>query len=176
MVGGGGRAEGGVQLKSGSVGSFGGYLTFYLPLLKHIVPIWKRDQKCTEYIFLSSFSQFYYLVFLHLVYYSCFQTAEPVFVNLLRSPKTDSKPDWPVRNPICRTGPRGYICWRNDSLKSIPGLLKRLQIRTQPRSQDDEPVPTRFLVLSPHRLFYNSSQIPICSCLINGTNRRSFCV
>ncbi len=48
MVGGGG-AEGGVQLKSGFVGSFGGYLTFYLPLLKHIVPILKGDQKYKEY-------------------------------------------------------------------------------------------------------------------------------
>jgi hypothetical protein len=30
-----------------------------------------------------------------------------------------------------RTGPPGYIGWRNHSLESIPGLHQRLKIRTQ---------------------------------------------
>jgi hypothetical protein len=34
---------------------------------------------------------------------------EPVFVDLLRRPGIDSQPGGPVRNPICRTGPPGYI-------------------------------------------------------------------
>ncbi len=38
---------------------------------------------------------------------------QPVFVDLLRSPRIDSQPGGPVRNPICRTGPPGYIGWRN---------------------------------------------------------------
>jgi hypothetical protein len=56
---------------------------------------------------------------------------EPVFVNLLRSPGIDSQPSGPVQvdNPICRTGPPGYIGWRIDSSESIPGFRKRLQIR-----------------------------------------------
>ncbi len=37
--------------------------------------------------------------------------AEPVFVNLLRSPGIDFQ-------PICRTGPPGYIGWRNRFLDS----------------------------------------------------------
>jgi hypothetical protein len=37
---------------------------------------------------------------------------EPVFVDLLRRPGIDSQPGGPVRNPICRTGPPGYIGWR----------------------------------------------------------------
>ena len=41
---------------------------------------------------------------------------EPVFVDLLRRPGIDSQPGGPVRNPICRTGPPGYICWRNRFL------------------------------------------------------------
>ncbi len=32
-------------------------------------------------------------------------------------------------NPLCRTGPPGYIGWPIDSSESIPGLHKRLQIR-----------------------------------------------
>ncbi len=50
----------------------------------------------------------------------------------------ESIPNLPGRyhNPICRTGPPGYIGWRNpfvviDSSGSIPGLLKCLQIRAQ---------------------------------------------
>jgi hypothetical protein len=38
---------------------------------------------------------------------------EPVFVDLLRRPGIDSQPGGPVRNPSCRTGPPGYIGWRN---------------------------------------------------------------
>ncbi len=41
---------------------------------------------------------------------------EPVFVDLLRRPGIDSLPGGPVRNPICRTGPPGYIGWRNRFL------------------------------------------------------------
>ncbi len=41
---------------------------------------------------------------------------EPVFVDLLRGPGIDSQPGGPVRNPICRTGPPGYIGWRNRFL------------------------------------------------------------
>ncbi len=39
-----------------------------------------------------------------------------VFVDLLRRPGIDSQPGGPVRNPICRTGPPGYIGWRNRFL------------------------------------------------------------
>ncbi len=39
--------------------------------------------------------------------------SEPEFVNLLRSPGID--------NPICRTGPQGYIGWRNRFLGSLKG-------------------------------------------------------
>jgi hypothetical protein len=42
--------------------------------------------------------------------------AEPVFVDLLRRPGIDSQPSGPVRDPICRTGPPGYIGWRNRFL------------------------------------------------------------
>ncbi len=41
---------------------------------------------------------------------------EPVFVDLLRRPGIDSQPGGAVRNPICRTGPPGYIGWRNRFL------------------------------------------------------------
>ncbi len=41
---------------------------------------------------------------------------EPVFVDLLRRPGIDSQPGGPVRNPICRTGPPGYIGWQNRFL------------------------------------------------------------
>jgi hypothetical protein len=41
---------------------------------------------------------------------------EPVFVDLLRGPGIDSQPGGTVRNPICRTGPPGYIGWRNRFL------------------------------------------------------------
>jgi hypothetical protein len=54
---------------------------------------------------------------------------EPVFVNIIRSTGIDSQPDRPVRQPICRTGPPGYIGWRNRFLGPIPGLRTRLQIR-----------------------------------------------
>jgi hypothetical protein len=54
---------------------------------------------------------------------------EPVFVDLLRSPGIDSQPGGPVRQP--------YLLYRSAKLQasgidfseSIPGLLKRLQIR-----------------------------------------------
>ncbi len=42
-----------------------------------------------------------------------FKIPEPVFVDLLRRLGIDSHPGGPVRNPICRTGPPGYIGWRN---------------------------------------------------------------
>jgi hypothetical protein len=45
-----------------------------------------------------------------------FISTEPVFVDLLRGPGIDSQPGGPVRNPICRTGPPGYIGWRNRFL------------------------------------------------------------
>ncbi len=52
--------------------------------------------------------------------------SELAFVKLLRSPGIDSQPGGPVR----RTGSPSYIVRREiDSLESIPGLLKRLQIR-----------------------------------------------
>jgi hypothetical protein len=41
---------------------------------------------------------------------------EPVFVDLLWRPGIDSQPGGPVQNPICRTGPPGYIGWRNRFL------------------------------------------------------------
>jgi hypothetical protein len=50
------------------------------------------------------------------------QIPEPVFVNLLRSPGIDSQPGMAGRynnNPICRTGPPGYIAWRNRFLGSL---------------------------------------------------------
>ncbi len=52
---------------------------------------------------------------------------EPVFLTLLRRPGIDSQPGGPVRHfySICRTGSPGGI----DSSESIPGLLRRLQIR-----------------------------------------------
>jgi hypothetical protein len=56
---------------------------------------------------------------------------EPVFVNLLGAQGIDSQPAGRYDNLICRTGPPGYIGWRIDSLDSIPGLLKCLQIRAQ---------------------------------------------
>jgi hypothetical protein len=45
-------------------------------------------------------------------------SAEPVFVNLLRSPRIDSQPGRLVRQPnlICRTGPPSYISRRNRFL------------------------------------------------------------
>jgi hypothetical protein len=40
-------------------------------------------------------------------------------------------------NPICRTGPPGYIGGEIDSSESIPGLHKRLQIRVQAQATLD---------------------------------------
>jgi hypothetical protein len=60
------------------------------------------------------------------------QTPEPVFVELLRSPRIDSQPGGPVRQP--------YLTYRPARLhrlaESIPGLFKRLQHQIQ-----DENVP-----------------------------------
>ncbi len=39
--------------------------------------------------------------------------SEPIFVDPSRSSEIDSQPGGSVRNPICRTGPPGYIGWRN---------------------------------------------------------------
>jgi hypothetical protein len=51
--------------------------------------------------------------------------SEPVFANLLRSPRIDSQPGGPVRQP--------YLSYRPAKLhrlaESTPGLLKRLKIR-----------------------------------------------
>jgi hypothetical protein len=55
--------------------------------------------------------------------------SEPVFVDLVRRPGIDSLPGGSVQNPICRTGPPGYMAGEIDSSVSIPGLHKRLQIR-----------------------------------------------
>jgi hypothetical protein len=55
-----------------------------------------------------------------------FSFPEPVFVNLLRSPGIDSQPDRPVRQPYLSH--RAAMLHRQVS-ESIPGLLKRLQIR-----------------------------------------------
>ncbi len=44
------------------------------------------------------------------------QRSEPVFVDPSRSPEIDSQPGGSVCNPICRTGPPGYIGWRNRFL------------------------------------------------------------
>ncbi len=69
---------------------------------------------------------------------------EPVFVNLLRCQGIDSKPGGPVRQP--------YLMYRLSRLhrlaESIPGLLKRLQIRallalqTDTRDPPSPPSPT----------------------------------
>ncbi len=40
----------------------------------------------------------------------------PIFVNLVRSPGINSQPGGPVRNPICCTGPSGYIGRRHRFL------------------------------------------------------------
>jgi hypothetical protein len=55
----------------------------------------------------------------------CNKDLEPVFVNLLRSLGMNSKPGGPVRQPYlsCRTARLHRLA------ESIPGLLKRLQIR-----------------------------------------------
>jgi hypothetical protein len=50
---------------------------------------------------------------------------EPVFVYLLRSPGIDSKPGGPVQQPYLTYRPAGP----HRLAESIPGLLKRLQIR-----------------------------------------------
>ncbi len=54
--------------------------------------------------------------------------AETVFVNLLRSRGIDSQPR-EGRYPIWRTGPPGYIAWRNRFLGIDSWALKRLHIR-----------------------------------------------
>jgi hypothetical protein len=56
-------------------------------------------------------------------------------VNLLKSPGIDSSPAGRYDNPICRTGPPGYILHR--LAESIPGLLKRLQIRALVYTTED---------------------------------------
>ncbi len=55
---------------------------------------------------------------------------KPVFVNHLRSPGIKAQIGGTVQKPTC-TGPPGYRtqAGRIDSSVSIPGLLKRLQIR-----------------------------------------------
>jgi hypothetical protein len=53
---------------------------------------------------------------------------EPVFVNLVRSPGIASHPGGPVRQSYLSYRPARRNCGI-DSSESIPGLLKRLQIR-----------------------------------------------
>ncbi len=48
---------------------------------------------------------------------------DPVFVNLSRSPGIDFQPGGPDYNPICRTGPPGYIGYIG-SLNRFLGSLK----------------------------------------------------
>jgi hypothetical protein len=56
----------------------------------------------------------------------------PVFVNILRSPGIDSQPGGPVRQPYLSYRPAMTLQTGGiDSLESIPGLLKCLQIRAQ---------------------------------------------
>jgi hypothetical protein len=50
---------------------------------------------------------------------------EPEFVNILRSPGIDSQPGGWVRPPYLAYRP----AWLHRLAESIPGLLKRLQIR-----------------------------------------------
>ncbi len=54
--------------------------------------------------------------------------SEPIFVSLLRSPGIDSQPGGPVRQPFLMYRPARL----NSLAESIPGLLKRLQIRALP--------------------------------------------
>jgi hypothetical protein len=50
---------------------------------------------------------------------------EPEFINILRSPGIDSQPGRWVRQPYLTYRP----AWLHRLAESIPGLLKRLQIR-----------------------------------------------
>jgi hypothetical protein len=77
-----------------------------------------------------------------------YSLSEPVFVNLLRSPGIDSQPGRPVRQPIWRTGPPSYIGCGIDSLESIPGFLKRLQIQAlYSKTQVGPSLPRKLLVV-----------------------------
>ncbi len=71
---------------------------------------------------------------------------EPVFVDLLRSPRIDSHRVGPVQynNPFCRTGPPGYIGWRNRFLGSINIYKYGLRLRSL-AGRYDNPIPTPFL-------------------------------
>jgi hypothetical protein len=62
---------------------------------------------------------------------SDYSYCEPVFVDLLRSPGSDSQPGGPVRQPylLYGTGSPCYIGRWNRILEIYSGLLKRLQIR-----------------------------------------------
>ncbi len=54
---------------------------------------------------------------------------EPDFVNLLGSPGIDSQPGWPVRKSyIGRTGPLGYIGWRNGFIGIDSWFLGSLKV------------------------------------------------
>ncbi len=68
-------------------------------------------------------------------------STEPEFVNLLRSTGIDSQPGGPVRQPYLTYRLARLQCLHSgiDSLESIPGLLKRLQIR----ALKNVPVPRR---------------------------------
>ncbi len=56
---------------------------------------------------------------------------EPEFVNLLRRPGIDLKPDGLVRQPYLTHRP----AWPYRLAESIPGLLKRLQTWAQPNDR-----------------------------------------
>jgi hypothetical protein len=62
-------------------------------------------------------------------------------------------------NPICRTGPPGYIGGEIDSSESIPGLHKRLQIRALAAcplgDKTTEEIPARMEPPPPSRLIVN---------------------
>jgi hypothetical protein len=80
------------------------------------------------------------------------EKTEPVFLNLLRSPGINSQPAGRYDNPICRTGPPGYIGWWNRFLGSLNiykyGLrfVQALRIRQMPnvKGQDFRETDKRF--------------------------------
>ncbi len=61
---------------------------------------------------------------------------EPVLVDLLRRPGTDSHPGVPVRQPYLSDRPPRL----HRLAESIPGLHKRLQIRAKFSALDDQPI------------------------------------
>jgi hypothetical protein len=72
--------------------------------------------------------------------YTIHNCPEPVLVDLLRSQEPIPTLACRYGNPICRTGPPGYIGWRIDSSESIHWLHKRLQIQALFSALDDQPI------------------------------------